>query len=240
VNIHSFTILNTTNTKENMTQLRPKSTGLGAWFASRDDAGVPERADGISVQSSITDSYCPRPRPPPPPPRPTSLFRTSGRPEDMVIAVTLKNEPIDEPTDSTTGSSEDLQRSTLTERPPSHVSELESMDVSDAEFVATEDFINQVELEAEMGISGYENDACGEVVFRGWEAQVEEPKKTWLWGAVKKEEPKPQPQLGFVPPQSIEDAIKELQMLRQALHKQFKSATRMLMINNLMRIMLNI
>lgn len=213
MNIHSFTILNTTNTKENMTQLRPKSTGLGAWFASRDDAGVPERADGISVQSSITDSYCPRPRPPPPPPRPTSLFRTSGRPEDMVIAVTLKNEPIDEPTDSTTGSSEDLQRSTLTERPPSHVSELESMDVSDAEFVATEDFINQVELEAEMGISGYENDACGEVVFRGWEAQVEEPKKTWLWGAVKKEEPKPQPQLGFVPPQSIEDAIKELQML---------------------------
>ena len=215
------------------------TAGLGSWFARDErnrqntlaslDAGAPERRsmDGMemSVQSSISDSYCPRP-PPRYPTNPRGRFRPPARPEDMVIAVKVKQNPVKDPKDENTDStdnesSEQPDRPTmfgLRENSESH--ELESLDMSiHMQEIDTEGFLAQVETEAVQGVSGYENDA-GEVVFKGWEAPVvqEEPKKSSTsWWGVKKDEPKlsqpPPSQLEFVTPQSIEDAIKELQML---------------------------
>ena len=234
------------------------TAGLGSWFARDErnrqnnlaslDAGAPERRsmDGMemSVQSSISDSYCPRP-PPRYPSNPRGRFRPPARPEDMVIAVKVKQNPLQDPkdehTDSTDNeSSEKLDRPTMFGfRENSHSHEMESLDMSiHMEEIDTEGFLAQVETEAAQGVSGYENDA-GEVVFKGWEAPAvqEEPKKSSTsWWGVKKDELKlsqpPSSQLEFVTPQSIEDAIKELQMLEGIRVKCLDESSQQLEVEN--------
>ena len=210
-------------------KMQPRDTkitaGLGSWFA-RDEANDKGRKtekdfqEIQSIQSSITDSYCPRPAPRYPPPPSRGLFQKPARPEDMVIAVTMKETAgkDDDPTDPT-------EESTERERPRlanfTEVSGLESLGMSatDNDF-QKDDFLSKFETQAQIGESGCGNEPA-QVVFKGWDAtpnaatSVEDKKKppaaSW-WGVGKKEEPQA-PVLAFVPPQSIEDAIKELQML---------------------------